>query len=166
MNDTTLPTKRKAKKTGIRKGFALYDWKMLLNSSRDLAMKKGAPLRSISMEEVSLHNKVHDGWMVLHGKVYNIGPYLHYHPGGIDILKSSLGKDGTALFERYHRWVGIENLIGKLLLGYVNVKEENKSQMSMLPPKPRGRKLESLLKNEDSSADEDEQDTAIMEKNS
>lgn len=112
-------------------------------------------MRPISMEEVALHNKAHDGWMVLHGKVYNIGPYLHYHPGGVDILKPTLGRDATALFEKYHRWVGIENLIGKLLLGYVE--EQQQSEMSMPPPRARPTKEGNLLKSEE-SADEDEEE--------
>lgn len=59
------------------------------------------------MDEVREHNSEYDGWTVLHGKVYNIAPYLHYHPGGVAILKQILGRDGTALFEKYHRWVNI-----------------------------------------------------------
>jgi cytochrome b involved in lipid metabolism len=111
------------------------------------------------MEEIALHDKVHDGWMVLYGKVYNIGPYLHYHPGGVDILKPSLGKDGTELFEKYHRWIGIENLIGKLLLGYL---DGTQSQMiNMPPPRPKGIHLESLLdppknNNQDGEDEDDE----------
>lgn len=161
MNDTTLPTKRK--KAIIRKGFALYDWKVLLNSSRDLAMRKGLPLRAFTLEEVACHNKIHDGWTILHGKVYNIGPYLHYHPGGVNILKPTLGKDGTELFEKYHRWVGIDNLIGKLLLGYI---EEKSSKISMPPPRPRVAKLKNLLEKEDSEDEEDDESTLVWEENS
>jgi len=101
----------------------------------------------MTMEEVALHDKEYDGWMVLQGKVYNVGPYVHYHPGGVNILKPSLGKDGTSLFEQYHRWVGIENLIGKLLIGYIDDSPppSQQSQMSMPPPKPGLRKLDNLL---------------------
>mmetsp|Transcript_1617 Transcript_1617/g.2417 ORF Transcript_1617/g.2417 Transcript_1617/m.2417 type:complete len:168 (+) Transcript_1617:122-625(+) len=155
MNDTTLPKAPRRKIKGVRKGFALHDWKLLLNSANDLAQRRGASIRSISMEEISLHNKVHDGWMVLHGKVYNVGPYLHYHPGGVDILKSSLGKDGTVLFEKYHRWVNVENLIGKLLLGYAQEStEEGQSQLNMPPPRPRKRQLEKLLPGGESESDD------------
>mmetsp|Transcript_354 Transcript_354/g.597 ORF Transcript_354/g.597 Transcript_354/m.597 type:complete len:172 (+) Transcript_354:135-650(+) len=161
MNDTTLPKLKSTtrKKTAVKKGFALHDWKLLLNRSNDLAQRQGAPLRGITMEEIALHNKVHDGWMVLYGKVYNIGPYLHYHPGGVDILKPSLGKDGTELFEKYHRWIGIENLIGKLLIGYVDGKE--RQMIDMPPPRPKGMQLDSLLdssNNHDDSDDEEEYD--------
>ena len=155
MNDTTLPSRRR--KTGVKKGFGLYDWKVLLRSSRDLAMRNGAPLRQIQMEEVALHNKVHDGWMVLFGKVYNVGPYLHYHPGGVDIMKPFLGKDGSKMYEKYHRWVGVDSLVGKLLLGAL---AETESKMDMLPPKPRGKKLESLLK-ADGDDDEKEEEEIV-----
>lgn len=116
MNDTTLPIARKEK--ALRKGFALHDWKLLLNSTEDLAQRQGGPIRIIPTDEVACHSKIHDGWIILHGKIYNIGPYLQYHPGGVEIMKPCLGRDATSLFEKYHRWVNIENLIGKLLIGY------------------------------------------------
>lgn len=161
MNDTTLPKKLR-RKTGVKKGFALHDWKLLLNRSNDLAQRKGAPLRSMTMEEVAQHDKEYDGWMVLHGKVYNIGPYIHYHPGGVNILGPSLGKDGSNLFEQYHRWVGIENLIGKLLIGYID--DSPQSQMSMPPPKPGLQKLDNLLeppmdRDQNGQEKEDEEET-------
>ena len=33
------------------------------------------------------------------GKVYNITPYLEYHPGGIPEIMKGAGKDGTQLFD-------------------------------------------------------------------
>jgi len=81
----------------------------------------GAPFRKdISWDEIAKHNQPHDGWLVLNGTVYNVGPYLHYHPGGIDIFtkpKLLLGADGTKAFSKYHPWVSIEGLIGTLAIG-------------------------------------------------
>lgn len=57
--------------------------------------------------------------MVLKGIVYNIGPYLAYHPGGIEILNKVLGEDCTELFDKYHRWVSIDGLVGTLAIGSV-----------------------------------------------
>ena len=141
MNDTTMPPPRYSKKVrkpavNPRGRFGLHDWKRLLQHSNDLAQRKGAPLRrDIPVEEVRKHNKNHDGWIILRGKVYNIGPYLAYHPGGIDIFKSVLGKDGTTLFDKYHRWVNIDGLIGPLLLGTVAVGNPKPNPFSVVPPK-------------------------------
>lgn len=33
-------------------------------------------------------------------QVYNLTPYLKFHPGGVAILMSVAGKDGTALFNK------------------------------------------------------------------
>ncbi|KAL7516679.1 hypothetical protein ACHAWX_001667 [Stephanocyclus meneghinianus] len=123
MNDTTLPsnTRRRHRPASVRPGFALHDWLALLRHAKDLSGRRGSPIRhDISLSEVSRHSAAHDGWMVLHGKVYNISPYLMYHPGGNEILEKCLGKDGTTLFEKYHAWVNVEGLIGPLLVGYLS----------------------------------------------
>lgn len=107
--DTILPKNNGRKKVGLKKGFALHDWVLLVRSAKDLARLQGASIRrSISPDEIAQHNSEHDAWISLHGKVYNITPYLYYHPGGFDIMKSCLGKDASALFEKYHRWVNID----------------------------------------------------------
>ena len=54
---------------------------------------------------------MHDGWIVLRGKVYNLSPYLAYHPGGESILRGVLGKDATQLYDKYHRWVNEEKYV-------------------------------------------------------
>lgn len=152
MNDSTMPPPRYAarkkeqvpvvtkasRKTAVspRHRFGLHDWKRLLAASKDLAQRRGAPIRrDITMEEVRQHNKNHDGWIVLRGRVYNIGPYLPYHPGGAGIFKSVLGKDATTLFDKYHRWVNIDGLVGPLLLGFVAMSKPAKSPFSVVPPK-------------------------------
>jgi cytochrome-b5 reductase len=177
MNDTTMPPPKarsgpRKRKPAVnpRSRFGLGDWKRLLSNSNDLAQRKGAPLRrDIPMEEVRKHNKNYDAWVILRGRVYNIGPYLPYHPGGIDIFKSVLGKDATRLFDKYHRWVSIEGLIGPLLLGTVAISSSiSISQYTAVPPKeqhltnpPRipvqsvATKSSSLLK-EDDEDDEEE----------
>eukprot|EP00523_Entomoneis_sp_CCMP467_P001917 CAMPEP_0168748976 /NCGR_PEP_ID=MMETSP0724-20121128/16460_1 /TAXON_ID=265536 /ORGANISM="Amphiprora sp., Strain CCMP467" /LENGTH=207 /DNA_ID=CAMNT_0008796835 /DNA_START=21 /DNA_END=644 /DNA_ORIENTATION=+ len=116
--------RRRNEKTGGRKGFGLSDWNKLLNVSTDLAQRRGAGLRRIRWSEIKQHNKPHDGWMVIKNKVYNVGPYLPYHPGGERVLKPLLGKDGTAAFDKHHRWINEEPLIGKLLVGYLDTTPE------------------------------------------
>lgn len=113
MNDTTMPRQKgvSRRQERLKQGFGLGDWVRLTKSAKDLAMKGGAGLRRIPPQEVAEHDSIHDAWMILKGKVYNITPYLHYHPGGINIFKSVLGKDGTSLFDKYHQWVNIDGYV-------------------------------------------------------
>lgn len=50
-------------------------------------------------------------------QVYNITPYLRFHPGGVPMLLKVAGRDGTALFNKYHAWVNYEFLLAKCLVG-------------------------------------------------
>jgi len=113
MNDTTMPRRGKVsrRQERLKKGFGLSDWVRLTKSAKDLAMRGNAGLRRIPRTEVAEHDSVHDAWMILKNKVYNITPYLHYHPGGVSIFKSVLGKDGTELFDKYHPWVNIDGYV-------------------------------------------------------
>lgn len=54
----------------------------------------------ITLSEVAEHRKKDDAWSVFHGKVYNITPYMDFHPGGASQLMKCAGKDGTELFSR------------------------------------------------------------------
>ena len=96
----------------------------LIRHAKDLAQRRGTPLRNITIDEVRLHNKPYDGWVILRGKVYNIVPYLAYHPGGSEILEKCLGRDGTVLFDKYHSWVNLDGLIAPLLLGYLKIEKK------------------------------------------
>ncbi|KAG2443727.1 hypothetical protein HXX76_002073 [Chlamydomonas incerta] len=66
--------------------------------------------------------------MVLRGKVYNISPYLRFHPGGVPILMKAAGKDGTALFTKYHPWVNADALLEKCLVGLLAPAVEAETQ--------------------------------------
>ena len=104
INRTTAPRH----KIPVAKGFGLADWNKLLQKSTDLAQRRGQPLQRYRWSDVKPHKHAHDGWVVLRNKVYNVSPYLAYHPGGADILRKCLGKDITALYDKYHPWVNEE----------------------------------------------------------
>jgi len=172
MNDSTLPKKSSSSsKTNLRQKvrpsgrFGPAEWNRLLNLSKDLAQRKGQPLRRIPIDEIQKHSSVYDGWIVLNGKVYNITPYLAYHPGGQKILKPVLGKDGTALFHKYHPWVNEEGVIGKLLLGYVDTTRpkritkkdaEGFSLPAPRPPKTAAASMALLSSNDDDNSEEED----------
>ena len=48
------------------------------------------------MSEVAEHRTREDAWSVFNGKVYNITPYLHFHPGGVGELMRAAGRDGES----------------------------------------------------------------------
>jgi cytochrome b involved in lipid metabolism len=84
------------------------------------------------------HNKKDDAWTCIGGKVYNMTPYLPYHPGGEKELMRVAGRDGTKLFgasfnaqavERHvidiiwfvlaltHAWVSAEMMMDACMVG-------------------------------------------------
>ena len=91
------------KKIQLAAGYSQMDWMRLTKRTPDMnGLDGGKRRKDITMEEVATHGTEADGWTVLRGKVYNLSPYLDFHPGGRKILTQSLGKDCTALFESYH----------------------------------------------------------------
>lgn len=56
-------------------------------------------------------------WSSYMGKVYNITPYLPFHPGGEGELMRAAGKDGAKLFMEYHAWVNWENMLNSCVVG-------------------------------------------------
>lgn len=108
-------------KVPFEKGYSQMDWLKLTRTHPDLAGLKGrSNRRLISMDEVKLHKVEGSIWTVLKGRVYNISPYMKFHPGGVDILMKAAGKDCTALFNKYHAWVNAEFLLEKCLVGVLD----------------------------------------------
>jgi cytochrome b involved in lipid metabolism len=92
------------------------EFMQIMLENKDPLHMQGKELPVYSIEEVGQHKKPDDAWIALNGKVYNVTMYLNYHPGG-KIIKSVLGKDATTTFMRYHPWVNIDAIVGKLCIG-------------------------------------------------
>eukprot|EP00760_Papus_ankaliazontas_P020519 PhM_4_TR18445/c0_g1_i1/m.72832 len=90
----------------------LVGWRQLVESRLPPASQ-----RAIPKSEVALHNKEGDMWMVFFGQVYDCTDWAKYHPGGADVLMQCAGRDGTALFDRYHKWVNLDTLLDRFHLG-------------------------------------------------
>lgn len=56
-------------------------------------------------------------WSAFKGKVYNIGPYMNFHPGGVGELRRGAGKVGDKLFDEIHSWVNVDGMLGSCLVG-------------------------------------------------
>ncbi|PIA34296.1 hypothetical protein AQUCO_03800112v1 [Aquilegia coerulea] len=105
-------------KVPFEKGYSQMDWLKLTRTHPDLAGLKGeSNRRLIPIDEVKKHKGEGSIWTVLKGRVYNITPYMKFHPGGDDILMKAAGKDCTSLFNKYHAWVNAEFMLEKCLVG-------------------------------------------------
>ena len=52
-------------------------------------------------------------------QVFNVTPYIQFHPGGVKYIMMGAGRDATSLFNKYHAWVNIDFLMSKCLVGLV-----------------------------------------------
>ena len=71
-------------------GYSLMDWIRYTRQTPDLAGNQGI-LRRVTVEELAKHNKNDDCWLAIYDKVYNVTPYIKFHPGGVEgILGESI----------------------------------------------------------------------------
>lgn len=94
----TLPSEiaPKRRKVILGPGCSALDWARLKTS----IPSKG--FRKITPSELKLHNTKENGaWSAFNGKVYDMTPYLRFHPGGEDELMRVAGRDGTRLFSEF-----------------------------------------------------------------
>ena len=61
-------------------------------------------------------------------QVYNVTPYLKFHPGGMDWIMKGAGFDATPLFNKYHAWVNAEFMLEKCLVGYLVAEPPKESE--------------------------------------
>jgi len=59
--------------------------------------------RKISCEELARHNTGGDCWMSFQGVVYDITPFLDFHPQGRDVLIRNSGREVWHVFKMIHR---------------------------------------------------------------
>lgn len=74
------------RKVALPPGRSQLDW---VRNSRSLPCRTAG---HFPMSEVRKHNKRSDAWIVVRGAIFDVTPYLEYHPGGIDMLMSGVGK--------------------------------------------------------------------------
>ncbi|VDO97006.1 unnamed protein product [Soboliphyme baturini] len=76
---------------------SLMHWIRYCDTAEDLAGTGGKVL-NVTAYDMALHSTEDSAWMILNGRVFNVTPYLSYHPGGVEKLMLAAGKDGTDLF--------------------------------------------------------------------
>ncbi|KAF7956149.1 hypothetical protein EAE96_005069 [Botrytis aclada] len=122
----SIPSKPR-KKVLLPPNHSPLDWARLTSSptSNLRNLPPSTPLLRVppSLLKQFTGRKGKDAWTVLGGKVYNITPYLPYHPGGEPELLKCAGRDGTKLFGEVHPWVNWEGMLEACLVG-ISVGEE------------------------------------------
>ncbi|KAJ3567475.1 hypothetical protein NP233_g6347 [Leucocoprinus birnbaumii] len=108
---------KKREKVALAPGHSPMDWANLKASGKDL---RGIPtLMRVSPSMLKQHNTRDDAWTAINGKVYNITPYIEFHPGGEKELMRVAGRDGTRLFALTHAWVNADMMLDACLVGFL-----------------------------------------------
>ncbi|PCH42098.1 cytochrome b5 [Wolfiporia cocos MD-104 SS10] len=113
------PPKPSAKrgKVALAPGHGPLDWANLKKSGQDL---RGVDtLLRVTPSMLKQHNTREDAWSAFNGRVYNITPYLPYHPGGEKELMRVAGRDGSKLFALTHAWVNLDYMLDACLIGFL-----------------------------------------------
>jgi cytochrome b involved in lipid metabolism len=112
-----VKTPNPRKKVLLAPGHSPLDWAHLIKSNKNLSGVDR--LKRVTPSMLKYHNgrRGKPAWASYQGKVYNISPYLPYHPGGEGELKRAAGKDGEKLFMEVHPWVNWDNMLGDCLVG-------------------------------------------------
>ncbi|KAL8981301.1 MAG: hypothetical protein Q9177_005618 [Variospora cf. flavescens] len=130
---STLPSsKRPSMKVLLEPGHSPLDWANLISKPPSSTYLRGEDVPSnlirVPPSLLRYHNgrKGKNAWGVWQGKVYNLTPYMKFHPGGMDELMKGAGreKDGERLFMEVHPWVNWEGLLGECMVGILVHEEE------------------------------------------
>jgi len=104
-------------------GHSPLDWADLQRSGKNLSGVPSLIRVTPSMLKENNGRKGKPAWSNYYGKVYNITPYLPFHPGGEGELKRAAGKDGGKLFMEVHPWVNWDNMLGECVVGIMVAEE-------------------------------------------
>lgn len=112
----TVKTPNARAKVILKPGHSPLDWATLTQSGN---LSGVSSLQRVTPSILKQHNgrKGRPAWSSYQGKVYNITPYVPFHPGGEGELLRGAGKDGTKLFMEIHPWVNWENMLNSCIVG-------------------------------------------------
>lgn len=106
-------------RVSLKPGHSLIDWINLCSKSSELTGTDGQAI-DVTLGELQKHNTVDDCWICIRGNVYNVTPFLHFHPGGVEEIMRGSGSDATNLFNENHRYVNYESMLKKCYVGSLN----------------------------------------------
>ncbi|KAE8378904.1 hypothetical protein BDV26DRAFT_178331 [Aspergillus bertholletiae] len=117
---TAQPSKS-SKRAVLEPGYSPLDWAALTSNPKNNLRGVNLPPMLVkvtpSMLKAQNGRKGRDAWTSYQGKVYNITPYVPFHPGGKGELLRGAGKDSAKLFMEIHPWVNWDAILGECLVG-------------------------------------------------
>lgn len=114
--NTAVKTPNARGKVILSPGHSPMDWAALIRKG-NLSGVNGFQRVTPSQLKTMTGRKGKPAWSIWQGKVYNITPYLPFHPGGEAELMKAAGRDGTKLFMDVHPWVNWDNMLESCLVG-------------------------------------------------
>ncbi|KAL4878378.1 hypothetical protein BJY04DRAFT_195872 [Aspergillus karnatakaensis] len=118
---TLNPAKKASQRAVLEPGYSPLDWAALTSNPNHKLRGANLPPSLIrvtpSMLKSQHGRKGTDAWTSYQGKVYNISPYLPFHPGGKGELLRGAGKDSGRLFLEVHPWVNWDAIMSECLVG-------------------------------------------------
>lgn len=123
-SSTLAPTQVKkasaTRKVILEPGYSPLDWAALISNPNNQLRGVGLPpvVRvTPSMLKAQNGRKGRDAWTSYQGRVYNVTPYIPYHPGGKGELLRGAGKDSAKLFQEIHPWVNWDGILNECMVG-------------------------------------------------
>ncbi|KAG9782511.1 hypothetical protein ABEF93_005033 [Exophiala dermatitidis] len=128
------PGKQVSRKVVLEPGHSPLDWAALTSNPNSRLRGKDAPenLMRVTPARLKMQNgrKGRDAWTVYNGRVYNITPYVPFHPGGAGEIMRGAGKDSVKLFMEVHPWVNWDGMLSECLVGILVGDEEETDDTS------------------------------------
>ncbi|KAB8072555.1 hypothetical protein BDV29DRAFT_149507 [Aspergillus leporis] len=124
-----------SKRAVLEPGYSPLDWAALANNPKNNLRGANLPPTLIkvtpSMLKIQNGRKGNDAWTSYQGKVYNITPYVPFHPGGKGELLRGAGKDSAKLFMEVHPWVNWDAILSECLIGILVSENEGPTENSL-----------------------------------
>ncbi|KAK4955641.1 hypothetical protein LTR10_006580 [Elasticomyces elasticus] len=123
---TAVPNPRG--KVLLAPGHSPMDWAALIRTGNLAGVPSFQRVTPAELKRMT-GRKGKPAWSSWNGKVYNITPYLPFHPGGEAELMKAAGRDGAKLFMDVHPWVNWENMLGPCLVGVLVPEDYRESSL-------------------------------------
>jgi flavocytochrome c len=76
------------------------------------------PQTNLTLAELSHHNEPTDCYVGLHGKLYDLSTFIHYHVGGMSAISSLCGREASGIFSSVHTRITLTR-VERHLIGYL-----------------------------------------------